>query len=72
MRRRARGEGRYHGRKRETSVLWKPTLHVGYGLDDPGVAVQFPVGATDFSLLHDIQNGSGAHPVSTRGIAVGA
>jgi hypothetical protein len=29
-----------------------------------GIEVRFPAGAGEFSLLHSIQNGSGAHPVS--------
>jgi hypothetical protein len=33
---------------------------------DPGstAGVRFPAGARDFSLLHSVQNGSGAHPAS--------
>jgi hypothetical protein len=34
----------------------------GYGQDDRGLEVQFPVGAGNFSLLHCIQTGSRAHP----------
>jgi hypothetical protein len=37
---------------------------LGYGLDDQGSRVKFPVGAGDFSLNHHVQNGSGAHPAS--------
>jgi hypothetical protein len=33
----------------------------GYGLDDRGVGVRVPVGE-EFSLLHVVQTGSGAHP----------
>jgi hypothetical protein len=48
---------------------------LGYGLDDRGSRVRFPVGAGNFSLHHSVQNGSGAHPASypmcTRGSFVG-
>jgi hypothetical protein len=37
---------------------------MGYGLDDQGLRVQFLVGERDFSLLHNIQSGSGAHTTS--------
>jgi hypothetical protein len=37
---------------------------LGYGLDDQGSRVRFPVGAGNFSLHHCIQNGSGVHPAS--------
>jgi hypothetical protein len=44
-----------------------PVLHISlvgiatsYGLDDRGSGVQFPAGAGNFSLLHRVQNGSGA------------
>jgi hypothetical protein len=33
----------------------------GYGLDG---GVQFPAGAMNFSLLHSVETGSGAHPAS--------
>jgi hypothetical protein len=36
----------------------------GYGLDDRGSGIRFPKGAGDFSLLHRVQTGSGAHPAS--------
>jgi hypothetical protein len=39
-------------------------LAQGYGLDDRGSRVRFPAGAGNFSLLHRVQNGSGAHPAS--------
>jgi hypothetical protein len=39
-------------------------IALGYGLDDRGSRVQFPVGAVNFSLHHRVQNGSGAHPAS--------
>jgi hypothetical protein len=38
-------------------------IALGYGLDDRGSRVQFPMGARNFSL-HRIQNGSGAYPPS--------
>jgi hypothetical protein len=37
---------------------------LGYGLDDRGSSVRFPVEAGNFSLHHRVQNGSGAHPAS--------
>jgi hypothetical protein len=37
---------------------------LGYGLDDRGSRVRFPVGAGNFSLRRRVQNGSGAHPAS--------
>jgi hypothetical protein len=33
-----------------------------YGLDDRVIGVLFPAGAGNFSLRHDVQTGSGAHP----------
>jgi hypothetical protein len=39
-------------------------IALGYGLDDRGSRVRFPVGAGNFSLRHGVQNGSGAHPAS--------
>jgi hypothetical protein len=36
----------------------------GYGLDDRGSRVRFPMGAGNFSLHHRVQNGSRAHPAS--------
>jgi hypothetical protein len=39
-------------------------IALGYGLDDWGSRVRFPVGAGNFSLHHCVQNGSGAHPAS--------
>jgi len=35
-----------------------------YGLDDRGSVVRFPAVVGNFSLLHRVQNGSGAHPAS--------
>jgi hypothetical protein len=35
-----------------------------YGLDDRGSGLRFPAGAGNLSLLHRVQNGSGAHPAS--------
>jgi hypothetical protein len=37
---------------------------LGYGLDDRGSRVRFPVGAGNFFLHHRVQNSSGAHPAS--------
>jgi hypothetical protein len=39
-------------------------IALGYGLDDRGSRVQFPVGAGKFSIHHRVPNGSGAHPAS--------
>jgi hypothetical protein len=39
-------------------------IALGYGLDERGSRVRFPVGAGSFSLYHRLQNGSGAHPAS--------
>jgi hypothetical protein len=39
-------------------------IALGYGLDDRGSRVRFPVGAGNFSLHYRLQNGSGAHPAS--------
>jgi hypothetical protein len=53
----------------EKNQEWCPVL--GYGLDDWGSRVRFPVGAGNFSLHHRVQNGSGTHsasyPMGTRG-----
>jgi hypothetical protein len=38
-------------------------IATAYGLDDQGVGVWVPVGS-EFSLLHNMQTGSGAHPAS--------
>jgi hypothetical protein len=38
-------------------------IATGYGLDDKGVAVRF-LAVQDFSPLHVVQTGSGAHPAS--------
>jgi hypothetical protein len=35
-----------------------------YVLDGRGIEVRFPAGVRDFSLVHNIQTGSGAHPTS--------
>jgi hypothetical protein len=46
-------------------------IALGYGLDDRGSRVRFPVEAGTFSLHHRVQNGSGVHqasyPMGTRG-----
>jgi hypothetical protein len=39
-------------------------IALGYGLEDRGSRVRFPVGAGNFSLQHRVQNGSGDHPAS--------
>jgi hypothetical protein len=39
-------------------------IALGYGLDERGSRVRFPVGAGNFSLNYRVQNGSGAHRVS--------
>jgi hypothetical protein len=39
-------------------------MALGYGLDDRGSRIRFPVGARNFSLHHRVQNGSGVHPAS--------
>jgi hypothetical protein len=69
---------RIFGPKREEDRSWRKLcndeLHksrdnsvgiaMGYGLDDRGSRVRFPVGAGNFSLHHRVHNGSGAHPAS--------
>jgi hypothetical protein len=59
------------GKSRDSSV----GIALGYGLDDRGSKVRFPVGAGNTSLDHRVQNGSGAHPASysmgTRGSFAG-
>jgi hypothetical protein len=39
-------------------------IALGYGLDDWGSRVQFPVGVGNLSLHRYVQNSSGAHPAS--------
>jgi hypothetical protein len=39
-------------------------IALGYGLDDLGSGVRFPVGAGNFSLHYCVQNGSETHPAS--------
>jgi hypothetical protein len=39
-------------------------IELGYGLNDQGSRIRFPVRAGNFSLHHRVQNGSRAHPVS--------
>jgi hypothetical protein len=39
-------------------------IALGYGLDDRDSRVRFPARAGNFSLLHLVQNGSGAQPAS--------
>jgi hypothetical protein len=38
-------------------------IGIGYGLDDRGVRVRVLVGSKEFSFLHVVQTGSGAHLV---------
>jgi hypothetical protein len=45
-------------RRRDSAV----SIATGYGLDDRGVAVRFPVRST--CLLRVVQTGTGAHPAS--------
>jgi hypothetical protein len=45
---------------RETRIS-QSVYRLGYGLDDLGVRVRFPAEAVDFSVLHKVQTGSGAH-----------
>jgi hypothetical protein len=51
-------------------------IALGYGLDVRGSRVRFPEWAGNFSLHHQVENGSGAHPASypvgTRGFSLGA
>jgi hypothetical protein len=42
---------------------WTMKMLSGYVLNDPGVGVRVPVGQ-EFSVLHVVQTGSGAHPAS--------
>jgi hypothetical protein len=37
---------------------------IGYGLGDRAGGIRFPVGTRYFSLLHNVQAGSGLHPAS--------
>jgi hypothetical protein len=41
-------------KNRDSSV----SIALGYGLDDRGSRVRFPMGARNFSLHHRVQNGS--------------
>jgi hypothetical protein len=43
-------------------ILSSVGIALGYGLDDRGSRVRFPVGAGNFSLHHRVQSGSGAYP----------
>jgi hypothetical protein len=47
-------------KSRDTSV----GIALGYGLDDRGSRVRFPVGGWNFFLHHRVQNGFGAQPAS--------
>jgi hypothetical protein len=48
---------------------------LGYVLDDRGIGVLFSAGESDFSVLYNVQNGSGTHQASywidTRGFFPG-
>jgi hypothetical protein len=37
-------------------------MKIRYELDDPGIGIRFPTEATELSLLHSVQTGSGTHP----------
>jgi hypothetical protein len=37
---------------------------LGYGLDERGLRIPFPARVGDFSLLHNVYTGCGAHPAS--------
>jgi hypothetical protein len=39
-------------------------IGIGYELENRGTGIRFPAGARDFSVLHSVQTGSGAHPSS--------
>jgi hypothetical protein len=62
----------FSGRKKSYKILTSPCPHVItpeplYGFSSnliPGVGVRFPVGIRNFSLLHNVQAGSAAHPAS--------
>jgi hypothetical protein len=43
---------------------WRNSVGIatGYGLDEQGSGIRFPVGAGNFLLLHRIQTSSGAQP----------
>jgi hypothetical protein len=49
-----------NNKSRDSSV----GISLGYGLDNRGSSVRFPVGARNFSLHHRVQIGSGAHSAS--------
>jgi hypothetical protein len=52
-------------------VLAQLVQRLLYRLDGRRVRVLFPAGARDFSLLHNVQAGSGVHPASyTKGTEV--
>jgi hypothetical protein len=48
---------------KQESLYSSVGIATGYGLDDRGVGVLVPIGQ-QFSLLHVVQTGSGAHPAS--------
>jgi hypothetical protein len=49
-----------------SSMSWDSSVGIapGYGVDDRMIGVLFPAGAGNFSLLHCVQSGPAAHPVS--------
>jgi hypothetical protein len=44
--------------------LFSVSIATGYGLDDRGIEVSFPVGARELTLFHSGKIGSGTHPAS--------
>jgi hypothetical protein len=54
----------FHKIPKKICTLFEVGIALGYGLDDRGSRVRFPVGAGNFSLHHRVQYGSGAHPAS--------
>jgi hypothetical protein len=46
------------------TIIGSVGIALGYGLDDWGSRVRFPVEAGNFYLHHRVENGSGAHPAS--------
>jgi hypothetical protein len=43
---------------------WNRSVDIATRLRALKAGVQFPVGGNDFSLLHSVKTGSGAHPAS--------
>jgi hypothetical protein len=48
----------------ETALSFTFAIATGYGLDDRGSGIRFLTWAGNFSLLHRVQTGSGAHTAS--------